>query len=439
MKLFLFLLTIILATGCSKGSNNNPPAPVTITDTADKFPRITDSALLDLVQSQTLKYFWDFGHPNSGMIRERTTSGDLVTTGGTGFGIMAIITGIQRKFISRADGLQRIQTIVDFLTNNARRYHGAFPHWLNGATGATIPFSAQDDGADLVETSYLLQGLLTARQFFNEPAATDLRNAINAIYAAVEFSWFRQNNQNTLYWHWSPNYGWNINQSITGWNEALIVYILAASAPTDNIPKIVYDNGWAANGNEKNGNNYLGITLPLGPAYGGPLFFTHYSFLGLDPRGLKDAYASYWTQDTAHTKINYLYCVSNPKNYKGYGSQCWGLTASDEQNGYAAHSPTNDNGVISPTAAISSLPYAPKESLDALRYFYYKLGDKTWGKYGFIDAFNLTAGWYDTDFLAIDQGPEIIMIENYRSGLLWNLFMSCPEIQTGLNKLGFTR
>lgn len=415
---------------------------VTAIDSSDKFPRISDSALLDLVESQTLKYFYDFGHPVSGLTRERSSSGDIVTTGGSGFGIMAILVGSQRNFITRQQGLTRIQTIINFLSTKAQRYHGAFPHWMNGATGATIPFGTQDDGADLVETAYLVQGLLTARQYFNSTTdltETAVRDSINSIWTAVDWNWFRQNGQNTLYWHWSPNYGWSTNQTIAGWNEAFITYVLAASAPVDSIPRTVYDNGWAGNGAIRNGASYFGVPLPLGPAQGGPLFFIHYSFLGINPHGLSDAYANYWTQDTAHTRINYDYCVANPQGFNGYSTQNWGLTASDDNiSGYSAHSPTNDLGIISPTAAISSLPYAPTESMNALRFFYYTLGDKTWGQYGFTDAFNLSNPWFDSDRLAIDQGPEIIMIENYRSSLLWNLFMSCPEIRTGLKRLGFS-
>jgi len=410
-------------------------------DSTDKFPRISDSALLDLVQQQTLTYFWDFGHPVSGMARERTTSGDVVTTGGTGFGIMAMLAASQRNFITRAQALARITTIVTFLTTKVTRYHGAFSHWINGANGATVPFSTQDDGGDIVETSYLLQGLLCARQFFNsttDAGEANLRTAINTLYAAVDYNWYRQNGQNALYWNWSPDLAWAINLKIAGWNEALIAYVLAASAPTNPMPKTVYDNGWAQNGGMANGKTFYGIKLPLGPDQGGPLFFAHYSFLGIDPHQLQDAYASYWTQDTAHARINYLYCTGNPKGYYGYSNLCWGLTASDEPNGYSAHSPTNDNGTITPTAAIASLPYTPMESMNALRFFYYTLGDKCWGPYGFTDAFNLSSGWFDSDRLAIDQGPEIIMIENYRSGLLWDLFMSCPEVQQGLKNLGFT-
>ena len=412
----------------------------TAIDSTDKFPRISDSALLDLVQKQTFKYFWNLGHPSSGLARERNSSGDICTTGGTGFGIMSMIVAANRNFISRADALARIQKIVSFYKNNCIAYHGAFAHWINGATGATIPFSTKDDGADLVETSYLMQGLLCARQYFNtaDAAEATLRNDINFLWNAVEWNWFRQNNQDVLYWHWSPNYNWDMNFPVHGWNEALIVYVLAASSNTSVIPKTVYDNGWAQNGNMKNGNTYYSIQLPLGPSMGGPLFFAHYSFLGINPHDLTDAYANYWQQDTAHTKINYNYCFTNPKAYNGYSKLCWGLTASDDDTkGYDAHSPTNDDGVISPTAAISSLPYTPTESMNALKFFYYTLGDKLWSDYGFVDAFNLTNIWFADSYLAIDQGPEIIMIENYRSGLLWNLFMSCPEVKTGITNLGF--
>ncbi|WP_428330505.1 glucoamylase family protein [Mucilaginibacter sp.] len=412
----------------------------TAIDSTNKFPVITDDQLLDLVQKQTLKYFYDFGHPTSGLARERNSSGDVVTTGGSGFGIMALVTGVSRQFLSRADGLARMQKIVGFLKNNAQTFHGAFPHWMNGATGAVIPFSAQDDGADLVETAYLMQGLLTARQFFNGTGTDEigLRTDINTLYNNVEWDWFKQGNQNTLFWHWSPNYAWSTNMQVNGWDEALITYVMGASSTTHAIPKAVYDNGWALNGAMKNGNTFLGVQLPLGPAYGGPLFFSQYSFLGIDPNGLSDAYASYDVQNKAHATINYNYCVANPKAYNGYSANCWGLTASDIENGYTASSPTNDVGVIAPTAAIASLPYTPTQSMAALRFFYYKLGDKMWGDYGFYDSFNLTDTWFANSTLAIDQGPIIVMIENYRSGLLWNLFMSCPEVKTGMKSLGFS-
>lgn len=411
-------------------------------DSSNKFPLISDSALLDLVQQQTFKYFWDFGHPVSGLARERSNGdNETVTSGGSGFGIMCIPVAIHRNFITRNEGLQRMQTIVAFLKNTAQKFHGALPHWLNGTTGNVIPFSQKDNGADLVETSYLMAGLLSARQYFNGAGAdeTTLRNDINDLYNAVEWDWFRNGNQNVLYWHWSPDYNWDMNMRIQGWNECLITYIMAASSITHSIPAEVYTNGFARSGSMQNGSVYYNYTLPLGSAYGGPLFFAHYSFLGVNPNGLSDQFANYQTQVVNHTKINYEYCRANPNNFFGYSNRCWGLTASDINNGYKASSPTDDVGYIAPTAALSSFPYSPTESMAALKFFYYILGNNLWGTYGFKDAFTLKfPKWFAESYLAIDQGPIIVMIENYRTGLIWNLLTSCPEVKNGMKKLGFT-
>jgi hypothetical protein len=411
----------------------------TVMDSTDKFERISDDELLTLIQKQTFKYFWDFGHPVSGLARERNTSGDIITSGGSGFGIMAIPVAIKRNFISRQEGLERMLKITDFLKNKTVSYHGVFPHWLNGATGATIAFSAKDNGADLVETSYLMAGLLTARQFFDQNTTneTKLRKEITELWEAVDWNFHTKNNESVLFWHWSPNFGWEMNHQIHGWNEALITYILAAASPTHPIKKIVYDAGWAKNGAMKNGKKFYNIELPLGEDLGGPLFYEQYTFLGIDPRNLKDQYADYSVQVKNHSLINRNYCVANPKGYMGYSKDCWGLTASDNHNGYSAHSPTNDLGVITPTAAISSLPFTPAESMEAIRFFYYKLGDKIWKNHGFVDAFNLSKGWFATSYLAIDQGPIIGMIENHRSGQLWSLLMADADVKNGLDKLGF--
>ncbi|MGB3468825.1 MAG: glucoamylase family protein [Cyclobacteriaceae bacterium] len=409
-------------------------------DSTLKFEELSDEALLTKVQEQTFKYFYDFGHPNSGLARERDSSGDIVTIGGSGFGIMSLIVGIERGFITRQQGVDRIETIVNFLANDADRFHGAWSHWLNGNTGAVIPFGATDDGADLVETAFLVQGLLTVRQYLDKDnmQEANIINTINVIWQEVEWDWFQQDGDSWLTWHWSPNFGFDIDLPVRGWDEALMVYVLAASSSEHSIPTNLYTEGWARSGGMANGNQYYGVTLPLGVEKGGPLFFSHYSFLGLDPRNLSDTYANYWEQNVAHSKINHAHCVDNPFNYVGYQTYSWGLTASDNQDGYLAHSPTQDIGVITPTAAISSIPYTPEESLSAIRHFYYILGDKLWGTYGFYDAFNVTEGWYANSYLAIDQGPIVCMIENYRTGLLWDLFMSAPEVQSGLDKLGFT-
>jgi hypothetical protein len=407
-------------------------------DNTPKFPSISDDALLTLTQQQTFKYFYDFAHPASGMARERNTSGDLVTSGGSGFGVMALIVAMERGFITRTQGLERLDRILDFL-ETADRFHGVWPHWINGNTGKAIPFSTNDNGADLVETAFMVQGLITMRQYLNAADTNEqlLINRINTLWQAVEWDWFTRSNQSALYWHWSPDKQWTMNMQINGYNEALIIYTLAAASPTHTISRAVYDIGWARNGAIRNNKLFYNIKLPVGYDYGGPLFFAHYSFLGLNPKNLSDQYANYWEQNVNHTMINRAYCIDNPKNFVGYSNQNWGLTASDNQLGYSAHSPTNDLGVIAPTAAISSMPYTPVESVEALKFFYYTIGDRLWGTYGFYDAFNITEGWVANSYLAIDQGPIIIMIENHRTGLLWNLFMSAPEVQAGLTKLGF--
>ena len=415
---------------------------ITSIDSSRKFPAITDEALLDSVQQRTFKYFWDLAHPTSGMIRERNTDQVIYTSGGTGFGIMAIVTAIHRGFITRAQGLERLKQMVAFLKNTAETFHGAYPHWFNGETGKVIPFSANDNGADIVETSFLIQGLLVARQYFNgvDVAETNLRSDINTIADRVEWDWFRKNGENTLYWHWSPTHanGWIMNLEIKGWNECLITYVLAASSKTHAVSKAEYDEGWASNGGMKNGKTYYGYQLPLGPEMGGPLFFSHYSFLGIDPNSLTDTYANYSVQTENHTLVNYNYCKTNPANYFGYSDSVWGLTASDIKDGYHASSPTSDRGYIAPTAALSSFPYTPTESMQALKFYYYVLGDKIWKDYGFVDAFSLHHLWFANTYLAIDQGPIIIMIENYRSGLIWDLFTSCPEVKDGMKTLGFS-
>lgn len=411
---------------------------------ASKRPKnLNNEQLLDIVQKQTIRYFWDFAHPVSGLARERSNvayeyGNEVTTTGGTGFGVMALIVGVERGWLARDTVAKHLLKMVKFLSK-ADSYHGVFPHWLNGATGKTIPFSRKDDGADLVETSYLMQGLLCVREYFNKDINTEreLRNRISWLWSDVEWNWHTRDGQEVLYWHWSPNNGWAMNFPVRGFNECLIMYVLAASGKQFPASEKVYHRGWTQSDFFKNGKEFYGIKLPLGFDYGGPLFFSQYSFMGLNPKGLKDRYADYWEQNVNHTLINREHCVRNPNNFKGYGANNWGLTASDTYNGYAAHSPTEDLGTISPTAALSAFPYTPEYSMQALKHFYFDLGDKIWSEYGFVDAFNESKNWYASSHLAIDQGPIVVMIENYRSGLLWKLFMQIPDIQAGLKKLGF--
>jgi hypothetical protein len=411
-----------------------------------------DRAIFDTVQRATFQYFWDGAEPVSGLARERyhndhvypQKDSTVVTSGGGGFGVMALITGLDRGWITRKDALDRFDRILRFL-ETSDRFHGAWPHWWQGETGKVKPFSRYDDGGDLVESSFMVQGLLCLRQYLKDGTTEERTIAARAdkLWKEVEFDWYR-NGQDVLYWHWSPNHGWRMNFAVRGYNECLIMYVLAASSPTHGVDPVVYHKGWAQDGkiNEKP-SGYRDVKLRMhhqGDAENaGPLFWSHYSYLGLDPRGLKDRYADYWKENVGHTTIHYRWCVENPKGFKGYGPQSWGLTSSYSMTGYAGHAPSmkRDLGVISPTAALSSFPYTPEWSMDALRNWYTNHREKLMGPYGFYDAFSESADWYLPRYLAIDQGPIVVMMENHRSGLLWKLFMSCPEIQQGLRKLGF--
>jgi len=372
---------------------------------------------------------------------------------------MALIVGVERGFVAREAVLERLLKIAAFL-DGADRFHGAWPHFLDGATGAAISFFGKyDNGGDLVETAFMIQGLLTARQYFDQENERErqLRAVINRLWESVEWGWYRKSLDSPfLYWHWSDDNGWHVDHPLIGWNETMIAYLLAIASPTHPVPASMYYSGWASqtelareyrqnwggttHGERyQNGQTYYRIPLPVGVGSGGPLFFTHYSFLGFDPRHKRDRYANYFENNRAISRINHAYCVANPGNYRGYGLDCWGLTASDDHTGYLAHeaTPRMDNGTISPTGALSSFPYTPQESLLALRHFYFTRGKQLWGIYGFRDAFNPTAGFVSSIFMGLNQAPIVGMIENYRSGLLWRLFMSNLEIWRALEAIGF--
>lgn len=411
---------------------------------------LTDKQLLNLVEKQTFQYFWDGAEPNSGLARERyhvddsyaQNDKDVVATGATGFGVMAIIAGIDRHYITRKQGFERLQKGVNFL-QKADRFHGAWPHWMYGATGKVKPFGRNDDGGDLVETAYLAQGLICVREYFKNgnKAEKQLATQIDRLWKEIDWSWYRNGGKNVLYWHWSPNVGWQMNFPLQGYNECLITYIMAAASPTHGIPAEVYHEGWARSGGISTDFKLYGYQIKLkhnGPVNQvGSLFWSQYSYLGLSPKGLTDRYANYWNEVKNHTLIDRAYCIENPKHFKGYGEDCWGLTASYSVKGYAGHSTHEDLGVISPTAALASYPYTPGYSMKVIRHLYEDLGDKVWGKYGFYDAFSETDNWYPKRYLGIDQGPITVMIENGRSGLLWKLFMNSPEVKAGLKKLDF--
>jgi hypothetical protein len=425
--------------------------PTTNKSEKENNAKTSEKQLMTRVQKQTFNYFWEGAEPNSGLARERIhTDGvypqndqDIVTMGGSGFGLMAILVGVERGFITREEALARYQKVVDFL-ENADRFHGAWPHWLNGKTGKVKPFGRKDDGGDLVETAFLMQGLLTVAEYFEggNEAEQQLVADIQELWREVEWDWYTKGGEDVLYWHWSPNYGWEMDFPVKGYNECLIMYVLAASSPTHPIDRDVYEEGWARGGAIADDTTYYELPTVLDhyahtddPV--GPLFWAHYSYLGMNPKGLTDQYGDYWKLNRNHALIHYRYAQDNPKNYKGYGKDQWGFTSSYSVDGYAAHRPgDSDEGVISPTAALSSFPYTPKKSMRFLEYLYTE-ADSLVGKYGPYDAYSHEHNWHTPRYLAIDQGPIPVMIENHRTGLLWDLFMSNEDVQKGLKKLGF--
>jgi hypothetical protein len=416
------------------------PAPPTSGKTAPLLPPTEKGEYLGTVQQATFRYFWDFAHPVSGLAPERTATPNIVTSGGTGFGVSAIVVGAYRQWITREQAVARLLKMVKFL-EKADRFHGAWSHWLDGRTGKVVPFSRYDDGGDLVETAYLVNGLLVARAFFDgkNAAEAELRQRITALWHSVEWDWYVRNGK--LHWHWSPRHGWKMNMPIAGYNECLITYVLAMGSPTHPITFPVYEASWK--GHEPshfiNGKEFLGYKLPLGFDWGGPLFFEHYSYLSLDPRLMQDEHTNYWQLVMAHTLINRAYCLEKAPKEFGYSEENWGLTASDNHLFYGAHQPTEDNGTISPTAALSSFPYTPYYSMQVLMNLYRRKGNPLFGDYGFYDTYNQQKGWYSNQYLAIDQGPIVVMIENYRTGLVWRLGEKIPELWAGLQKMNIRR
>ena len=400
-----------------------------------------DNQLLTMLQEECFHYYWDSAGPHSGMARENVPGNDrILATGASGFGIMALVVGVNRGFITREQGLERLTKIVSFL-EKAPRYHGAWSHFMDDTTGASLPvFDMYDNAGDLVETSFLMEGLLTARQFFNGSSLAEqsLRKRIAHLWETVEWDWYRKTPEGpALLWHWSPQWSWIINHRIDGFNETMIVYLLAIASPTHSVPASLYYSGWASPEGYANGKSYFGIKLDVGFDTGGPLFFAHYSYMGFDPHALTDRYTNYFENNRKMALINRAYCVANPGHHKGYGPDDWGLTASDGSEGYMPHAPDarDDDGTMTPTGALASFPYTPDASMAAFKHFYRDLGDRLWGIYGPLDAFNLDHNWFAPIYMGLNQAPITVMIENYRSGLIWKLFMSNPEIQPMLKRI----
>ena len=442
-------------TAVDVNSNESPPS----TEVQASTRELTDDELLTMVQEASFRYYWEGAHANAGMAIE-ILPGDknLVAVGSSGFGIMALVVGVDRGFITREQCAERVLKIVRFLAQ-ADRFHGAWPHFLDGRTGKVNPyFGPYDDGGDLVETAFLMQGLLVARQYFNHDTAEEkeIRDTVTGFWKTVEWDWYRKGpDANFLYWHWSPDHGFYLHHPLIGWNETMIVYLLAIASPTHAIPASMFQSGFASQSDfavryrqdwgrttqgdhYTNGNTYYGRKLDVGVGNGGELFFTHYSFLGFDPRGKRDRYTNYFQNNRNIALIAHSYAMDNPLQFVGYGDDTWGRSAGVNSEG-GRSLPSDDNGTITCTAALASFPYTPVESMKALKHYYRDLGGELWGIYGFRDGFNQTKNWFEDVNMGLNQAPIAIMIENHRSGLIWKEFMSNPEIQPALDAIGFVK
>lgn len=407
---------------------------------------MTDDELLTMVQQASFSYYWDGAEPNSGMGRESIPGDpDEIAVGGSGFGIMALVVGADRGFAPREAVVERMLRICAFL-QRADRFHGAWPHFLNGRTGKIMPtFGLYDDGADIVETSFLMEGLLSARGYFNRdtPQEQELRERITGLWRGVEWDWFNATPAHDgLYWHWSPDFGFHTKNRLAGWNETMMPYLLGIASPTHPLAPELYYTGWCAEGEPARhfGQPSVqeGIRLTVADPHGetGPLFFTHYSFMGFDPH-VRDKYADYFDNNRNITQVMQKYALENPHHFVGYGANAWGMSAVTGPHGYRAfHPPSTDDGTLAPTAAAGAYAYTPEASLAALKHFYRDLGAALWDVYGFRNAFNETEDWYATGEIALNQAPQTVMIENGRTGLIWKSFMSNPEILAMQKKIG---
>jgi exo beta-1,2-glucooligosaccharide sophorohydrolase (non-reducing end) len=445
---------IYRVTALDLAGNESAPSPVS---TRARTRAFTDDELLTMVQEASFRYYWEAAHPKAGLAPE-VLPGDanLLALGGSGFGVMAMVVAAERGFVPRKDIAERVLKIVRFLAG-ADRFHGVWPHFLDGDTGRAIPFFGKyDNGGDLVETAFMIQALLAARQYFDRDTAAEreIRSTATQLWREVDWSHYRQRpDSDVLYWHWSPDYGFHLNHPLIGWNETMIVYLLAIASPTHPVPAGLYHSGWAgtserhvryreqwsrtkAGNHYVNGNSWYGIKLDVGVGNGSDLFFTHFSYMGFDPRGIRDRYTNYFDNNRAIARINHAYSVENPRGFVGYGTDTWGLSAGINSGG-GRPLPRDDSGTINVMASLASMPYTPKESLAALKHYYRDLGAKVWGIYGFHDGFNETQNWFEEVYMALNQAPITVMIENHRTGLLWKHFMTNPEIRPALDAIGF--
>jgi hypothetical protein len=405
-------------------------------------PFASDDAFLDYVQQANFDYFWYTANPANGLIPDRSATGSACSIAAVGFGLTAIGIGIDHGWISRTQGVARVLTTLNtFLqgpqgTNTAGiiGYKGWFYHFLDMNTALRAPSSELSS----IDTALLLSGILYSKQYFNDTNAdeTSIRTMADAIFNGVDWNWMARGT-NAVAMGWQPTSGFTGYGNWVGYDEGMIIYLLGLGIATNPLPA----SSWTTWTSGYTWATFYGESFVPFP----PLFGHEYSHCWIDFRHTADAYmnshsSTYFENSRRAALAQVSYCIANPAQQLGYSSNVWGLTACDGPTGYMAHGAPpalNDNGTIAPTAPGGAIAFTPEYSLPTLEYFYSHFRTHIWTFNGFRDAFNLGAQWYDTDELGIDQGPIVIMIENYRTQRVWRLFMQNEEIQRGMQTAGF--
>lgn len=455
-KIYLILLAAIVSAAC-----NQPQKTVFRSQgKVDYLLSSEDEAMLDSIQKKTFLFFMGEHHPEWGIVRDRTASWAPASIASTGFGISSFAIGVERGWITRDEAAQITLNMMNFFVNSlqgpdalATGYKGFYYHFLRMDTGL------REWRCELssVDTGLLMMGILFARNYYDRDNETEnqIRSQGSLMLGNIEWDFMMMpdsgNYARQISMGWHPESGLH-KMGWSGYNEALFLYILAAGTGLENAKESY--RSWLSS--YKWQTPYEGLSHVAFP----PLFGHQFSHCFIDFRGLADEYMrdkgiDYFENSRRATRVQRQYAIDNPHGWVGYDSLCWGVTASDgpgdkynfgerEFLGYAGRGTSGpeynyfDDGTIAPYGPLSSLPFAPEIVIPTIRSINEKMGDKIWGRYGYYDSFNLTAGWVNDDFIGIDQGPMLIMIENFRTGLVWNYVMNDPVIQKGLQTLGFS-
>lgn len=403
---------------------------------------MSDSTFLEMVQKTCFDFFWNEANPSNGLIKDRDTPGSPSSIASVGFGLSAICIAVDHGWVSRQDAIDRVKTTLNtFWTKPQGRdasgyigYKGFFYHFLDMNTAAR----AWNSELSSIDTGLLLAGILHAQEYFDGQADDEvlIRQLADSIYFRVDWEFMRNFSPNITL-GWNPETGF-INAWWRGYNEAMIMNILALGSPTHPSPASIW-KAWTTGYDWQSFYGFEYVTFP-------PLFGHQYSHCWIDFRNIQDEYMrnkgiTYFENSRRATLAQRAYCIANPGGFSGYGENIWGLTAGDGPNGYIARGAPpaqNDDGTISPTAVGGSIAFTPQESIASLRFMYDNYQAKIWKEYGFRDAFNIGEDWWASDVIGIDEGPIIMMIENYFNAGVWDDFMHNEYISAGLDKAGFT-